>query len=148
MILTQLLIGLAAIAVTVVIQAGFMVTIAGWGRNRRLRAEKGLEKAGIVTGVVLWFFLSICAQCWAWAMLFLFLGALETFEEALYFTTVTFTTLGYGDIVLREDWRLLGAFAAANGTIIIGWTTAMVFLTVQRVYGPRPGENSEPPPPR
>ena len=40
-----------------------------------------------------------------------------------------------GDVVLGPDWRLLGAFAATNGTIIVGWTTAMIFVAVQRVYG-------------
>lgn len=90
---------------------------------------------GSLVAVVLWFFLSVCLQCWLWAALFRWLGALGAIEEALYFATVTFTTLGYGDIVLGPEWRLLGAFAATNGTIIIGWTTAMVFLAVQQVYG-------------
>jgi voltage-gated potassium channel Kch len=57
-----------------------------------------------------------------------------TLEEALYFSTVTFTTLGYGDVVLSPDWRLLSAFQSANGTIIVGWTTAMVFLAVRWIY--------------
>jgi hypothetical protein len=84
---------------------------------------------------VLWFFLSLCLQCWVWAALLLALGAFATLEAALYFAVVTFTTLGYGDLVLGADWRLLGAFAAVNGAVIIGWTTAMVFLAVQRIYG-------------
>ena len=83
----------------------------------------------------IWFFLAIAAECWLWALLFYTLGAFDEIETALYFSTVTYTTLGYGDVVLGEELRLLAAFAAANGTIIIGWTTAMVFLAVQRIYG-------------
>ena len=47
---------------------------------------------------------------------------------------VTFTTLGYGEIVLDEQWPLLASFEAANGIIMFGWTTAIVIAAVQRVY--------------
>jgi hypothetical protein len=137
MIVRQVLIGMAAIAATVLIHAAFML-IAGRLRRREAAAPMGpIRQAATIIAVVLWFFLSLCLQCWGWAALLLSLGALGTLEEALYFATVTFTTLGYGDIVLGPDWRLLGAFAATNGTIIIGWTTAMVFLAVQHIYGER-----------
>jgi len=136
MILHHLLIGFGMIAVTVIIHASFMAGALSAERFFDLvaRQRSGLRKAGAIVIVVIWFFLSICVQCWAWAGFFRAVGAFGTLEEALYFATVTFTTLGYGDIVLGPDWRLLGAFAAANGTIIIGWTTALVFLAVQRVY--------------
>ena len=74
------------------------------------------------------------AEVWIWAGLFLYLGALGTLEEALYFTTVTFSTLGYGDVVLDKSWRLLGSFAAANGLFLFGWSTALVFIVVQRLH--------------
>ena len=48
---------------------------------------------------------------------------------------VTFTTLGYGDLVLTGEWRLLASFEeAANGTIMFGWTTAVIVAMVHRVY--------------
>jgi hypothetical protein len=62
------------------------------------------------------------------------LGAIETLETAVYFSTVTFTTLGFGDITLDEDWRLLSSFEAANGLLMFGWSTALVFAAVQWVY--------------
>ncbi|KGM87438.1 Ion channel [Roseovarius mucosus DSM 17069] len=135
MILHQLAIGMMAISVTVAIHAGFMGVAARFGRRASRLPRRPVTKALAVIAVVMWFFLSICAQCWFWAMLLIGLGAIGGIEEALYFTTVTFTTLGYGDVVLGPDWRLLGAFAATNGTIIVGWTTAMIFVAVQRVYG-------------
>ncbi|MCD0462776.1 potassium channel family protein [Roseiconus lacunae] len=57
---------------------------------------------------------------------------LNSVEEAIYFSTVTFTTLGYGDIVLNSPWRMLGAIQAALGMLIFGWSTAMLFSVVQR----------------
>lgn len=137
MILGQLLMGMVAIAASVVIHAAFMLAAGRlWGRGGP-PPRKPLRQVAVIVAVVLWFFVSVCLQRWGWAALLLWLGAFGTLEEALYFATVTFTTLGYGDIVLGPDWRLLGAFAATNGTIIIGWTTAMVFLAVQEIYGRR-----------
>ena len=62
------------------------------------------------------------------------LEAIQGFENAFYFSMVTYTTLGCGDIVLDERWRLLSSFEAANGIIMFGWTTAIVIYVVQRVY--------------
>jgi hypothetical protein len=60
-------------------------------------------------------------------------GAIEHVETALYFSMVTFTTLGYGDITLPSDWRLLSSFEAANGIIMFGWSTAFVAAFIQRL---------------
>ena len=68
-----------------------------------------------------------------WARFYVFVGAIPTLEEALYFSTVTFTTLGYGDVTVGNDWRLLAAIQAANGIIIFGWTTALVVALLQHV---------------
>jgi len=67
-----------------------------------------------------------------WALLYVAEGALGGFAEALYFSLVTFTTLGYGDLTLAEPWRLLGAVQAADGTITFGWTTALIVGAVHR----------------
>jgi hypothetical protein len=87
----------------------------------------------VATVVNLMFVVSLL-EIAAWAATYLVTGAVKGIEKALYFSTVTFTTLGYGDIVLGEHWRLLAAFEAANGIIMFGWTTAIVIATVQRVY--------------
>ena len=57
---------------------------------------------------------------------------MQDFETALYFSFVTFTTLGYGDITLSEGWRLLSGIEALNGLLLVGWTTALLFAIVQR----------------
>jgi hypothetical protein len=59
---------------------------------------------------------------------------LATFEQAVYFSFVTFTTLGFGDITLSESWRLLSGIEALNGILLVGWTTAMIFTVVQRIW--------------
>ena len=68
-----------------------------------------------------------------WAALYRGLGLFETFETAFYFSSVTYTTLGYGDIVPEAHWRLLATLEAANGFILFGWTTALVFAVLREI---------------
>ena len=72
---------------------------------------------------------------WAWAYMILLPDAvLGTFEEAIYFSFVTFTTLGYGGITLPVISRILSGFEALNGILLIGWSTAMLIAVVQRTW--------------
>jgi hypothetical protein len=89
------------------------------------------QKTGEVVLLMLFFsFLEISV----WAGIYMLVGAVEKIEAALYFSMVTFTTLGYGDVLLDEKWRLMAAFEAANGIIIFGLTTAVAVAVVQRIY--------------
>ena len=88
----------------------------------------------IISGFVLWFFIAMVIEVWLWAGVYLAIGALDTLEESLYFSTVSFSTLGYGDIILDKSWRLLGSFEAANGLFLFGWSTALIFVIVQRLH--------------
>ncbi|MEX0275816.1 MAG: potassium channel family protein [Flavobacteriaceae bacterium] len=58
----------------------------------------------------------------------------SSFSDAIYFSVVTFTTLGYGDITLSSGWRLLSGIEAINGIMLIGWSTAMMYSLIQRIY--------------
>ena len=73
-----------------------------------------------------------------WALVYLFTPELEhlhTFEEAIYFSMITYISLGYGDVTLGPFWRIMSGFEAMNGIILFGWSTAMFFLSVQRIFG-------------
>jgi hypothetical protein len=83
--------------------------------------------------VVLMMFLAALIETGIWAAVYLAVGAILDLETALYFSTVTFTTLGYGDVTLDVGWRLLAALQAANGTIMFGWTTALVMAVIHRM---------------
>lgn len=63
----------------------------------------------------------------AWALAFLWLGEFEGFVDALYFSVITATTLGYGDITLSATWRLLSVFEAMTGLLLFGASTACLF---------------------
>ena len=132
----EILIGSAMIVVTTLIHGVFtMIGVEKMGdyvdRHHELALIWSILRLAVF---VLWLFLATIIEVWSWALLYLFLGALESIEKAVYFSTVTFTTLGFGDIVLDEEWRLLSSFEAANGLLMFGWSTALVFVGVQWTY--------------
>jgi hypothetical protein len=103
------------------------------------RADTG-KLFGVCTRVLRLSFVVICMfivsliEVAAWAATYLSIGAIEGLEKAVYFSMVTYTTLGYGDVLLDENWRVLASYQAANGIIMFGWTTAIVMYAIRQVY--------------
>lgn len=73
------------------------------------------------------------AEIWTFAALYLALDCFTHFEQALYFSTVTYATIGYGDLVLPHQWRILGAIEGAAGIIMLGWSTAFLVSLLARL---------------
>ncbi len=95
-------------------------------------------RAAVILGLfVLWMFLGTIIASVAWAFLYTVLGAMTSFEESIYFSLVTMATLGYGDVVLAQPWRLLSGIQGANGSFLFGWSTALTFYAVQRIFDER-----------
>jgi hypothetical protein len=135
-VLEQIAIGLALIVVTTFVHAGGTLAaleILRMMHARRWGLSSRLGRVSLIAGLVVSMSIVSLFEASIWAGVYLMVGALSGFEPALYFSVVTFTTLGYGDITLHESWRLLGSFEAANGVIMFGWTTALIFAFVQRV---------------
>jgi hypothetical protein len=132
--------GLGMMTLTIIIHSLFMVggaKLAKWRRSRFGDVGKGLVKAVLISALTVWMFLAVVIEAWLWAMLYLFdplVTELPDLETAFYFSMVTFTTLGYGDVVLTGQWRTLASIQAANGVIIFGWTTALIFYFIQQIY--------------
>jgi len=134
------LIGALLIAATVAIHAFGTTT---WVQSLDKRASKNknywLRQHSLQvltgTGLVLVFLHAVQITIWAYAYLWLLpADELETLEKAVYFSFVTFSTLGYGDITLSEGWRLLSGIQALNGILLVGWSTAILFAVVQRIW--------------
>jgi len=68
-----------------------------------------------------------------WSVIFLICGEMSSFDKAFYFSAVNYTSLGYGDIVLSERWRLLGPLEAMNGLLLFGLSTAVMFAVLNRL---------------
>jgi len=134
--LMNIAIAAALMVATTAIHAGGMVLamyalrVQGHSSRRRLKHTRIYW----ISGIVLLMFLVSLVEVLVWALTYLALNAIDGLEKALYFSMVTFTTLGYGEIVLDERWRLLASAEAGNGIIMFGWTTAIVIASVQRIY--------------
>jgi hypothetical protein len=102
-------------------------------RGHRLRPhESALRQGAAIVIVVLGLVGIHTIEIWLYAAVYLAVGALPDFEAALYFSTTSFTTIGYGDVVLAPSWRLFGAIEGANGLLLFGWSTAfLISLTRQ-----------------
>jgi len=132
--------GIVLICITTVIHAVFMVVGMRAVFRRELRhgrAQHDLAKALIVSLLVAWMCISLVCEVLLWAAYYRWnpeVTVLPDLETAFYFSMVTFTSVGYGDIVLTGSPRVLASLQAANGVIIFGWTTALIFFYVQHVY--------------
>ncbi len=115
--------------------------------DKLIRAAAPLEDFMRRHGGVLWQALTVSAVVgvifclhviimWAWAGLYMARSCapLAGFADALYFSTVSYSTLGYGDLVLGPSCRMLGAIEAANGFLLFGWSVAFIYELVSRLY--------------
>ena len=128
-----------AIGSLLIIVTGIVSTVIWWALAFNLsrmsvwsqRPPHG-PKLAVTLGIALfWSVVMVTVASWIWALAFRYLGMFGTYEEALYFSLVAFTTLGFGDLLLPKEWRLLGGLAAANGLLIFGLLTAMLVETLR-----------------
>ena len=103
-------------------------------RGHRFRAhESAVGQGAVIVFVVLGLVAILTIEIWLYGMVYFSLGALPDFESALYFSTTSFTTIGYGDVVLEKNWRLFGAVEGANGLLLFGWSTAFLIAVTARM---------------
>ena len=133
----QLLLGMLLIMATVLVHGmslGYLIRVLDriWPKFKTNFPRNG--KPLFLSITVLGVFLAHVLEIWIWALVFLLTGEVTNIESALYFSTVTFTTVGYGDVTLSEQWRMLGSVEAANGMLLFGWSTAFIFEVMRRVW--------------
>jgi hypothetical protein len=133
--LMHLLLGLSTMALCLLLQSMLLVMDVRYyqANESRVRGESLGAKLIVLNGVMLILVVGNLAQVGVWALLFLFLGEFSEFGTAFYHSAVNFATLGYGDIVMSEQYRLLGPLQAINGVLMIGLSTAVLMATVQDI---------------
>jgi voltage-gated potassium channel Kch len=140
----NLALGTAVISATVLLHTVGLIAVTHLMSFARVwfrlhKHEFGRTMAMIAT--VLALFIVHAVEIWLWALVYIAIGSLPDIESALYFSTTTFSTIGYGDIVLSSDWRLLGSLEGISGLLLIGWSTAYLVAASTR-HGPlRVGEH-------
>jgi hypothetical protein len=133
---TQLIIATAMVALTVITHLlGLSVLIAATHRHSgRLQKDRAFTlQVLVLVGVSFGLFVLHGVEIWMYATLYYAVGAIHSLEDALYFSTATYSTIGYGELSLSRSWRILGAIEGANGVILLGWSTAFFISIVGRI---------------
>jgi hypothetical protein len=103
-------------------------------RSRPRRTLRFWTSTRLFVFVSGWIVLLHLTEISVWALFYLWRRAMPDLPSALYFSAVTYTTTGYGDLVLAEGWRLLAAVEALTGILMCGWSTGFFFAIVNRLY--------------
>jgi len=136
MLLMPLLVGLAMIAATTAVHLmglSGLIAMLRWREDHGRHVTSPWRQMALVMVLMMLLFLLHAIQIWMYAVLYVVIEPFSTFEEALYFSTVTFTTVGYGDVILEGEWRMVAAIESANGFLLLGWSTAFLLQVVSRM---------------
>jgi hypothetical protein len=150
----ELLIGLAASLLNIAVHATIMAPMSSSAYRvlRRARsAHPRLRLVLVMMATVTVLMVAHLIEIEIWALVYTVLEATPKRIDAFYFAFVNYTTLGYGDILPVEHWRMLGPITAMNGVLLFGWSTAVIFHVLSMVVGPiispevpgRGGEDAE-----
>jgi hypothetical protein len=136
--LVKLLIALLLMAACVVVHAIGMVASLRWLNTRVARGgSRFWSTAWILIGTASWFIVLHLVEIAFWAFLYWLKAGMDDLQSALYFSAVTYTTTGYGDLLLPSEWRLVGAVEALTGILMCGWSAAFFFAIVSRIHQTR-----------
>ena len=128
----------ALIVITVGMHAvGFSVLL-----RTMLKSDKTLQKDFLLStllliGMVFWLLLIHMAEITVWGLFYFWQGFLPDAESAFYFSGVTYATVGYGDLLLPQPWRMLGPVEGLTGILMCGLSTGFFFAFFSRILGPR-----------
>lgn len=131
-----LLVSAGLVLATVIIQiAGLAILI--WMMRWRARRFAGfsyvLQQLGVILAVVMGLFVMHALQIWLYALAYVQIASFADFETALYFSTSSFTTVGYGEIFMEPPWRIVSAIQSANGFLLLGWSTVFLISVLSRL---------------
>ena len=87
----------------------------------------------VTLSAILGLFLLHGVEIWIYIFLYQLIGAVDGLRHAVYFSTITYGAIGYGDTEMAEEWRLVSAIEGINGIILIGWSTAFFVTLVARM---------------
>jgi hypothetical protein len=131
---TTILIAFALVAVTVAMHAsGLAVLLMSLRKRPNWRLVHDWHLVGLLILMAFWLILLHLAEISTWGLFYLWSGCLPDPEAALYFSGVTYTTIGYGDLVLAKPWRILGPIEGLTGVLMGGLSASFFFAIVQQI---------------
>ena len=141
--LSELLIGTGMILLTVLIHGVGIFMLGRWLRieTREEAAENihpmSLRGIAVTLGLVLGLFVLHGIEIFSYAVIYRAVDALPTFDQAIYFSTITYSTTGYNSEGLASQWQMIAAIEGLNGFILLGWSTAFFVTVIARMRSSR-----------
>lgn len=139
-LLGPLAVGVVAVICTILIHAmPLSATVKFVSREKKL-GRVGVNfwlDTAIVAGAILAALAAHLVEMAFWAALFMICGEFSDFATAYYHSAVNYTSLGYGDIIMSPTWRLLGPLETADGMLLFGVSTALIFAVIQYLVDAR-----------
>ena len=135
--LIQLIVATAMVVLTVLIHGAGITALA-----RVLQIETkdnaehhhfSLKRAVVILIIVLALFTLHGIEIWLYAGVYLVIGAVQSLEAAVYYSTITYASIGFGDSEMARGWRLVGAIEGINGVLLLGWSTAFFVTVIARL---------------
>ena len=132
--LRQLLVGSAVSVCNIAIHALVMATVIRAARiaGERATSRQSLRLVTVMIATVSVLMLAHLTEVLVWSFAYTIVGIAPAGADLIYFAFVNYTTLGYGDVIPLERWRLLAPMTAMNGVLLFGWSTAVIFQVLQR----------------
>ena len=136
--LIRLLQSALLLALTVAFHALILGALLRWvDRRRDTLPQTFVAYAWLLARVAVVTVLGHLIEIFGWAAFYVWKQAMPGMEVALYFSAVTYATIGYGDIVPPEAWRLTAAVEGLTGILMCGWSAALFFAIVTHIYSAR-----------
>jgi NADH:ubiquinone oxidoreductase subunit 6 (subunit J) len=133
--ITKLLIASILMALCVTVHAIGVTGAFRWiQRSSTLADQRFWPATWLLIKIAGWIILLHLIEISLWALLYAWQQAMPDLHSAFYFSAVTYTTTGYGDLVLPQSWRLVGGIEALTGILMCGWSTGFFFAVVNRMY--------------
>lgn len=129
------------VAVTVAVHAAGLALILGSAKRRYASAPTRFWPiTKMLIALAWWLMLMHLTEISIWGLFYLWRGCLPDAETAFYFSGATYTTVGYGDLVLAKPWRALAPIEGLTGVLMCGLSAGLFFAVVGRIYSSRHAE--------
>jgi ion channel len=143
--IAKLLIASSLVAITVLIHATGLGVVLSHVLHYRVRPDTRFWPiTWLLIRIAWWLIVIHVVEIAVWALFFWRQGCMPDAESSFYFSGVTYATLGYGDLLLPEEWRLFGPLEALTGTLMCGLSIAFFFAIISKKILHRMDESSQP----
>jgi Ion channel len=132
--LSKLVIGWSLMALCVTIHATGVALLMGGVRRRVASRQRFWSWSWLFVRLAGWIIVLHLIEITLWAVFYVWTSAMPDLPTGLYFSAVTYTTTGYGDLVLPREWQLLSGIEALTGILMCGWSTGFFFAVFTRMF--------------